>query len=51
MGLTLLAEAVGAVVIVAVLPLAWATRVVLVAVWLTIAHVISRVLLRRAEDG
>ena len=47
MALTLLAEVVGAVLIVAVLPFTWSVRVALVAVYLGAAHYASLAYLRR----
>jgi hypothetical protein len=42
LGLTLLADVVGALVIVGVLPLSWSTRVIGLAVYLTLVNVASR---------
>ena len=47
MGLTLLADVVGCVLIVFVLPLAWTTRLVLVAVYLGVVNFASRAVLGR----
>jgi hypothetical protein len=49
MGLTLLADVVGCVLIAFVLPFAWTTRLVLVAVYLGAVNFLSRSLLRRYE--
>jgi hypothetical protein len=51
MGLTLLAEVVGAVLIVAVLPFSWSVRLVLVAVYLGVVHYTSLAYLRRRGGG
>ena len=51
MGLTLLADVVGCILIVFVLPVAWTTRLVLVAVYLGAVNLSSRALLRRSESS
>lgn len=49
MVLTMLAEIAGTILIVAVLPFAWSTRLVLVAVYLGLAQFVSRAFLRRSD--
>ena len=48
---TMVAEVVGTVLIVFVLPLAWGIRLVLVALFLGLAHLASRAVLRRNEGA
>ena len=48
---TMVAEVVGTVLIVFVLPFAWGTRLVLVALFLGLAHFASRAVLRRSEGA
>jgi hypothetical protein len=47
MGVTLLAEVVGAVLIVAALPFSWSVRLVLVALYLGLVHSTALAYLRR----
>jgi hypothetical protein len=49
--LTLAADVVGALVIVAVLPLAWSTRVIALAVYLMLVNGVSRAFSRRRAGG
>jgi hypothetical protein len=50
-GLTLAADVVGSTLIVFVLPAAWSTRVILVAVWLAVTNAASRLYLRRTHGA
>jgi hypothetical protein len=51
MALTMLAEVAGSIVIVALLPFAWSVRIVLLALYLGVAHYASLAYLRRRGGG
>jgi hypothetical protein len=48
--LTVLADIAGTVLIVWVLPLSWTTRIIVVAVWLSVTNSASRLYLRRLSS-
>lgn len=51
LGLTMAADVLGALLIVFVVPLAWSTRLIVLAVYLGVVNALSRLYLRRSADG
>jgi hypothetical protein len=51
LALTLAADVLGALLIVFVVPLAWSTRLIVLAVYLGVVNALSRLYLRRSADG
>ena len=51
LALTMAADVLGALLIVFVVPLAWSTRLVVLAIYLGLVNALSRLYLRRSADG
>jgi hypothetical protein len=51
LALTMAADVLGALLIVFVVPLAWSTSLIVLAVYLAVVNALSRLYLRRSADG
>jgi hypothetical protein len=51
LALTMSADVLGALLILSVVPLAWSTRLIALAVYLAVVNALSRLYLRRSADG